>query len=101
YFSIGSSTCHIAISQFKKENKLSAELYTDDKERFNYLFQNKDAIETEAELQFDWRIQPDKSTSRIITFKPVDFDNKEQWQEQFDWIINTMLKMKAAFKKFI
>ncbi len=31
----------------------------------------------------------------------VDFGNKEQWNEQFDWIIDTMLKMKRAFKKYL
>ncbi len=38
---------------------------------------------------------------KIIIEKKVDFGNKEQWNEQFDWIIDTMLKMKRAFKKYL
>ncbi len=101
-FSIGSSTYHISVLQIRRESNLSVEFYIyDDKELFNHLFQNKDAIESESGLKFDWRELPDKKASRILISKPVDFDDKEQWPEQFDWLIDTMLKMKAAFKKFL
>lgn len=54
-FSIGSSACHIAVSQIQKRNELDVELYIDeDKELFHSLFQNKAAIETDAHLSFDW-----------------------------------------------
>ena len=102
-FSIGSSAYHISVSQIRKRSsELSAELYIyDDKDLFNHLFQNKDAIEAEAGLKFDWRELPDKKASRIIIFKPADLDDEEQWPEQFDWLIDTMLKMKAAFKRYL
>ncbi|MBR1417996.1 MAG: DUF4268 domain-containing protein, partial [Synergistaceae bacterium] len=56
-FSIGSSAYHVLVSQIRKRSsKLSAELYIyDDKDLFNHLFQNKDTIEAEAGLKFDWR----------------------------------------------
>ncbi|MBR1603426.1 MAG: DUF4268 domain-containing protein [Synergistaceae bacterium] len=102
-FSIGSSAYHVLVSQIRKRSsKLSAELYIyDDKDLFNHLFQNKDAIEAEAGLKFDWRELPDKKASRIIIFKPADLDDEEQWPEQFDWLIDTMLKMKSAFKRYL
>lgn len=101
-FSIGSSACHISVSQIRKRNNLLAEIYiNDDKDLFNYLLQQKDAIETESGLIFDWQELPERKASRIIISNPVDFNDKSQWQAQFDWLIDTMLKMKAAFKKFL
>lgn len=39
-------------------------------------------------------------TSCIVIEKDVTFGNKTQWNAQFDWIIEVMLKMKKAFKKY-
>lgn len=33
--------------------------------------------------------------------KAADFDDKSSWDEQFDWIANTLLRMKRAFKKYL
>ena len=101
-FSIGSSACHIAVSQIQKRNELDVELYIDeDKELFHSLFQNKAAIEADAHLSFDWRELPERKASRIVIEKDVDFGDKTQWNSQFDWLIGVMLKMKKAFKKFL
>ena len=55
-FSIGSSACHIAVSQIQKRDELDVELYiNEDKELFNFLLSNKESIENETGLKFDWR----------------------------------------------
>ncbi len=101
-FSIGSSACHIGISQIQKRNELNVELYiNDDKELFNFLFQNKDAIELDAGFSFDWRELPERKASRIVIEKCVSFDDKNQWASQFEWLIQVMLNMKKAFKKYL
>ena len=101
-FSIGSSSYHIAVSQIQKRSAIDVELYIrDNKELYRALFENKDAIEANAGITFDWLELPEKKASRIIAEKKADFGNKEQWNEQFDWIIDTMLKMKRAFKKYL
>ena len=49
-FSIGSSACHIAVSQIQKRKAVDVELYiNDDKELFKSLFAHKDEIETSYE----------------------------------------------------
>ena len=101
-FSVGSSACHIAVSQIQKRNELDVELYIpEDKELFQSLLQNKDAIENESGLQYDWRELPERKASRIVITKSVDFGDKGQWGAQFAWIEETMLKMKKAFKKHL
>ena len=54
-----------------------------------------------AGLNFDWRELPERKASRIVIEKNVTFGDKNQWNAQFDWIIDVMLKMKKAFKKYL
>ena len=101
-FSVGSSASHIAVSQIQKRNELVVEIYiSEDKELFHSLFDKKDAIEADAGLTFDWRELPERKASRIVIEKSVTFSDKNQWNAQFDWIIDVMLKMKKAFKKYL
>ncbi len=101
-FSIGSSACHITVSQIQKRNELIVELYiSEDKDLFHALLQNKEAIENDAGLTFDWRELPERKASRIVLGKNVSFANKDQWNQQFDWLIDVMLKIKRAFKKYL
>lgn len=101
-FSVGSSACHIAVSQIQKRNELVVEMYiSEDKNLFHSLFENKKMIEADADLTFDWRELPERKASRIVLEKRVNFGDKNQWNMQFDWIIDVMLKMKKAFKKYL
>ena len=101
-FSIGSSACHIAVSQIQKRDELVVELYiSENKELFHTLYANKDAIEADSGLTFDWRELPERKASRIVTEKSVTFGDKNTWSIQFDWLIDVMVNMKRAFKKYI
>ena len=101
-FSIGSSACHVAVSKIQTRNELDVELYiSEDKELFHSLFKNKDAIESDAGLIFDWRELPERKASRIVIEKNVDFGDRDQWSIQFDWLIEVMIKMKKAFRKYL
>ena len=99
---IGSSDCHIVIDQIQKRNELIVELYIDnDKELFHSLHEHKDEIEKDLGFSLDWRELPERKASRIITMKKAKLNNKDKWPEQFDWLIDTVLKMRAAFKKHL
>ena len=100
--SLGSSAYHLDILTLKKRNAVSVELYiSDDKSIFHKLLQNKADIENEIGCELDWRELPDKKASRIIIEKPVNLDAQEEWNSQFDWIIDTCVRFKKAFKKYI
>lgn len=101
-FSIGSSACHIAVSQIKQRNELDVELYiSDDTELYNSLYENKTDIELTSGLCFDWRELPDRKASRIVVEKSVQLENKNAWESQFEWLIDVMVKMKTTFSKYI
>lgn len=101
-FSIGSTEYHLSVSQVRAKKKLIAEFHiSDSKDIFHSLLQHKDEIESETGMTFDWRELPDKKASRVLVEKPVDFDDQKQMESQFRWIMDTLLKMKPAFKKFV
>lgn len=101
-FSIGSSDCNICLSQIRTRDELILELYIrDDKALFNSLYQYKDEIEKDIGVTFDWRELPNKKASRILISKDASLSDHNRWTEQFDWIMDTMLKMKKAFKKHL
>jgi hypothetical protein len=100
--SLGSSAYHIDILTLKNRNAVSVELYiSDDKSIYHQLFKHKNAIETELGLTLDWRELPDKKASRIIIEKPVNLDNHDEWNQQFDWIVDVCIKFKKVFKKYL
>lgn len=101
-FSMESSACHMGILQVRKDSSTVVELYiSDDKDLFKLLYSNKIEIEKELGFDLDWRELPDKKASRILARRKANFENKEEWIVQFDWIIDTALKMKKTFKKYL
>ncbi len=100
--SIGSSRCHIGITMIQKRNETGVELYiSDDKTLFKQLYEKKCSIEQDAGISFDWQELPEKKASRIIITNHADYDDKENWSKQFDWIEDMALRIKKAFKKYI
>ena len=101
-FSIGSSACHIGVTQIQKRSAIGVELYiNDDKELFKSLFAHKAEIESDMGMVLDWRELPERKASRILVEKNVQLGNHEEWQEQFVYIMDVLLKMKKAFKKHL
>ena len=101
-FSIGSSDCHMGVTQIQKRNAIGVELYiNDDKELFKSLYTHKDEVETVMGMALDWRELPERKASRIVVEKIVQLDNRDDWSEQFDYIIDVCIKMKEAFKKYL
>ena len=101
-FSIGSSACHIAVSQIQKRKAVDVELYiNDDEELFKSLFAHKDEIEKNMEMELEWKELPERKASRILIEKTVDLDDRATWPEQFDYIMDTCIKMKRAFKRYL
>lgn len=101
-FSMGSSACNIGIVQFRKKQELGVEIYIyDDQELFNTYLDERTSIENETELTFDWQPLPKKKASRVIITRSVNFDDRKSWEEQFDWAIDKMTRMKPVFRKYL
>lgn len=100
--SVGSSACHISLSQIRKFNNAIVEWYIpDNKDLYHKLYAQKANIENEMGLKLDWNELPNKKASRIIVYKSADFDNKNDWPKQFDWMMDMAIRMKKVFKKYL
>lgn len=101
-FGIGFASCHITISRIPKRNSLRAELYINgNKEVFRMLLNHKKEIEQNLGLSLNWREMPNNKASRISVEKIADFSNESQWPSQFDWLMDTMIRMKNVFSKYL
>ena len=68
---------------------------------YNKLLDNKETIEKACGFSLDWQELSEKKASRISIKENVDFNNRNEWYNQFDWIIDKLLKMKKTFKPYI
>ena len=101
-YAVGSASCHICLSQIRKDNHALVEWYIpDDKELYHRLHESKSEIEKEMGIALEWKELPEKKASRIMVHKTADFDNKDEWPEQFDWMMDMAMRMKRSFKKYI
>ena len=102
-FAIGSSACHLSANQIiKRGGEISVELYIrEDKDLFHTLYSSKNTIEKELGFELDWRELPEGKASRILITKPTNLEDRSNWEVDFDWIMDTLLKMKKAFSKYI
>ena len=78
----------------QEANKKAKEIFTQWQEK-------RRQIEAELGFALDWRELPDKKASRIIIEKPVNLDNHDEWNHQFDWIVDVCIKFKKVFKKYL
>lgn len=92
----------MTLLQLHKRLFLTVELYIgNDKELFHSLYEHRMEIETESGLKLDWRELPHRKASRILIEKKFELTNTSQWNTQFEWVVDVMLRMKKAFKKYI
>ena len=73
----------------------------DDKELFRSLYERKAEIEADVGAELDWRELPEKKASRILIKRDVNLTDEQEWPQQFDWVMDKLVKMKKAFKKYI
>lgn len=103
-FAIGSSACCIRVTQVLKNNSINVGLYVKNnngRDLSDILSNDQEAIESEAQMSFDWRFRLDNSLCGIFVEKSVALTDRTQWNAQFDWIIDVMLRMKKTFTPYL
>lgn len=100
--SIGTSACGMSILRLQQQSQVGVELYiNDDKELFRSLYERKAEIEADVGAELDWRELPEKKASRILIKRDANLTDEQEWPQQFDWVMDKLVKMKKAFKKYI
>ena len=97
------SKAHLSLVVHNREQYCSVGVYIPNlKDLYYSLEQNKDKIENETNLKFEWMELPEKQASRI-RIKKFDFnlENTDKWNDYFKWMIQTIEIMKPVFFKYI
>lgn len=101
--SIGNSKAHLSLTVVSQKNSMSTGVYIpDNKELYFKLEENKEKIENELNIRFEWMALEGKKASRIIfTKENVDIFNTESWSEYFEWLKTNSENISKVFKKYI
>jgi len=100
---IGTSEAHIAINLVNKDGIIVVEVYiNDNKELFDSLYSNKDEIEEKLGLELIWDRLNGKKAARIKHAIPgLNFDDHSNYDSLMNQSIDTAIKMRDVFKKYI
>lgn len=100
---IGNSNCHLSITLVNSDSFVGLELYIgNNKELFDALYENKDKIESETGMIFDWQRLDDKKASRVLYKMPgLNFDDHSNYHELMDEIITRIITMRTVFKDYL
>ena len=100
--SFGSSKAGLACTTNKRDNYVAVEIYiNDDKSLYHKLFENKDSIEKLLEDEaISWKELPRKKASRIKVVRNGNPENKDRWEEYFQWLIKNGEILAKAFNKY-
>lgn len=71
---------------------------SNNKELFHQFYSSKEKIESIIGLELDWKELPERKASRILIEKEVNLNDKNQWEDQFDWMKEMGIKFFEGFK---
>ncbi len=103
-FGLGLAGVSLLALAGKWDNRLAVELRLNSKASskalFDQLRQQQTAIEADIGEPLEWLRQDDKIRSRIaISTKAFNVSDREQWPKQYGWLLDHLLKFKAAFQE--
>ena len=100
---LGSGRAHIAINLVNREHVIFVEVYIDDdKGLFDYLYAEKEEIESDLGLTLVWDRLDGKKASRIKYYiDGLDFNDHSNYDSLMNEVIDATLAMRKVFKKYI
>lgn len=100
---LGTSEAHVSINLVNKESVVCIDLYiNDNKELFDILYSRKDIIENDLGFKLIWDRLDNGKASRIkYKIKGLNYDNHSNYDELMNQVIDTAIKMRDTFKKYI
>lgn len=100
---LGTSEAHVSINLVNKESVVCIDLYiNDNKELFDSLYSKKDVIENDLGFKLIWDRLDNGKASRIkYNIRGLNYDNHSNYDELMNKVIDTAVKMRDTFKKYI
>lgn len=100
---IGTSEANITIDLINKYGYCIVELYiTNNKNLFDSLYEKKEEIEAELNIQLEWQRLDEKKASRILYYiDGLNFDDHSNYNELMNTIVDKVVDMKKVFPKYM
>lgn len=97
---LGTSEAHISITLVNKMNSIGIEVYiNDNKELFDKLYSEAEAIQDELNFTMEWQRLDNKKASRIIYYiSGLDFNNHENYDELINEVIDKVIIIRDSFR---
>lgn len=97
---MGSSEYHISLTCATQKNEIGIEVYiNDNKDIYDLFYQNKEILEQNVGLKFNWQRLDNKKASRIKAIKKCEVENQDKWEESFAWFCDKALIIKKEFNR--
>ena len=95
---INTSKAHIQLSINFGDNEVKSQLYIPkDKKLFEYLYAQRDEIESELSMELNWECSKNKQLSTISVVKTFDLENDWNWNESINWQLTMAEKLQKTF----
>lgn len=100
---VGTSQGHISIDLVNKEHRVRVGFWIgDNKELFDSLYQNREAIESDFGNELVWDRLDNKKASFVCTYiKGLDFRKQDNYPDLMQQIIDTVVKLRDVIKKHL
>lgn len=100
---VGSSQCHISIDLINRENKIRVGLWIpDNKELYDKLYTNKEAIEADAKMTLAWdRLEGKKASVICMYINGLNFDDQTNYPKLMNEIVDNVVIFRKTFSKYI
>ena len=97
---LGTSEAHISITLVNKMKSIGIEVYiNDNKELFDKLYSEAEAIQDELNFTMEWQRLDNKKASRIIYYiSGLDFNNHENYDELINEVIDKVIIIRDSFR---
>lgn len=101
-FGIGTASATLEAKIVAAKNYVSVYIYIPrDIDLFYRMQEHQKEIEQSIGAELDWYRNPDNISSRISLVNSFPVKNREEWDNQFRWIINSMIAFKLAFQPYL
>ena len=99
-FSLGSSLCHPYLTVNTRDNFVSCDLWTSDKDFLGFLQSREEDLDKELDLDFTWW-EANKSGGIRAKLHVADVFDAAEHLTTFDWLYNTVRSYQAVFPKYV
>jgi len=99
---IGRSQIHLSCIANTFENRIGVRLYLHHRvaeAALSQLEPQKQAIHEEMEMELVWNPYPEKQDKIVLADRPADLARREEWPEYLDWMVNTVVAFRKAFRE--